>query len=82
MSQNIHNKMMNRAIQLARKGLFTTHSNPRVGCVLVKDDQIVGEGFHYKAGEGHAEVNALDQADDDAKDSTCYVTLEPLLSSW
>ena len=68
---------MNRAIQLARKGLFTTHSNPRVGCVLVKDDQIVGEGFHYKAGEGHAEVNALDQADDDAKDSTCYVTLEP-----
>ncbi len=69
--------MMNRAIQLARKGLFTTHSNPRVGCVLVKDDQIVGEGFHYKAGEGHAEVNALDQADDDAKDSTCYVTLEP-----
>ena len=68
---------MNRAIQLARKGLFTTHPNPRVGCVLVKDDQIVGEGFHYKAGEGHAEVNALDQADDDAKDSTCYVTLEP-----
>ncbi len=68
---------MNRAIQLARKGLFTTHPNPRVGCVLVKDDQIVGEGFHYKAGEGHAEVNALDQAGDAAKDATCYVTLEP-----
>ena len=68
---------MNRAIQLARKGLFTTHPNPRVGCVLVKDDQIVGEGFHYKAGEGHAEVNALKQAGDAAKDAICYVTLEP-----
>ena len=69
--------MMNRAIQLARKGLFTTHPNPRVGCVLVKNDQVIGEGFHYKSGEGHAEVNALDQAGDEAKDAICYVTLEP-----
>lgn len=68
---------MNRAIQLARKGLYTTHPNPRVGCVLVKNDRIIGEGFHYKAGEGHAEVNALDQAGDSAIGSTCYVTLEP-----
>ncbi len=57
--------------------MFTTHPNPRVGCVLVKDDQIIGEGFHYKFGEGHAEVNALDQAGEKVKDATCYVTLEP-----
>ncbi len=68
---------MNRAIQLARKGLFTTHPNPRVGCVIVKNTQIIGEGFHYKAGKGHAEVNALKQAGDAAKNATCYVTLEP-----
>ncbi len=68
---------MNRAIQLARKGLFTTHPNPRVGCVLVKNDQIIGEGFHLKAGEGHAEVNALAEAGEEANSARCYVTLEP-----
>lgn len=68
---------MARAIQLARKGLYTTHPNPRVGCVLVKDDVIVGEGFHFRAGEGHAEVNALAQAGINAKGATAYVTLEP-----
>lgn len=76
-SQNSDQKVMNRAIQLARKGLFTSHPNPRVGCVLIKNDQIVGEGFHLKAGEEHAEVNALAEAGENAKGSTCYVTLEP-----
>ena len=68
---------MSRAIQLARKGMYTTHPNPRVGCVLVKDGVIVGEGFHLRAGEGHAEVNALAQAGSNAKGATAYVTLEP-----
>lgn len=68
---------MARAIKLAKKGWFTTSPNPRVGCVIVKGDQIVGEGFHKKAGEGHAEVNALKQAGELAKGATAYVTLEP-----
>ncbi len=72
-----HARFMNRAIRLARKGLFTAHPNPRVGCVLVKEGQIVGEGFHHKAGEGHAEINALAEAGDKAWGSRCYVTLEP-----
>lgn len=68
---------MARAIQLARKGLYTTQPNPRVGCVLVRDGEIVGEGFHIRAGEGHAEVNALAAAGDKAQGATAYVTLEP-----
>ncbi len=76
-SQKSDQKYMNRAIQLARKGLFTTHPNPRVGCLLVKNDQIIGEGFHLRSGEGHAEVIALKQAGDAAKGASCYVTLEP-----
>ncbi|WP_415904984.1 bifunctional diaminohydroxyphosphoribosylaminopyrimidine deaminase/5-amino-6-(5-phosphoribosylamino)uracil reductase RibD [Neptuniibacter sp. QD48_55] len=68
---------MARAIQLAKEGLYTTQPNPRVGCVLVKQGSIVGEGFHYRAGEGHAEVNALRAAGEEAKGATAYVTLEP-----
>lgn len=68
---------MSRALQLAAKGLYTTHPNPRVGCVLVKNGRIVGEGYHLRAGEAHAEVNALAQAGDNAKGATAYVTLEP-----
>jgi diaminohydroxyphosphoribosylaminopyrimidine deaminase/5-amino-6-(5-phosphoribosylamino)uracil reductase len=68
---------MAKAIQLAQKGLYTTHPNPRVGCVLVKDEQIIGQGFHLKAGEGHAEVNALADARQDVAGATAYVTLEP-----
>ena len=68
---------MRRAIALAkvRKGL--THPNPTVGCVIVKDGKIVGEGFHRKAGEPHAEVVALKKAGEKAKGATVYVTLEP-----
>lgn len=68
---------MEEAIQLARQGLYTTHPNPRVGCVLVKDGRIVGRGFHRRAGEGHAEVNALKEAGEAARGATAYVTLEP-----
>lgn len=68
---------MSRALQLAERGLFTTDPNPRVGCVIVKNGQIVGEGWHQRAGEGHAEVNALKDAGLEAKNADCYVTLEP-----
>ena len=69
--------MMARALQLAERGLWTTSPNPRVGCVVVRDDEIVGEGWHEKAGEPHAEVNALQMAGDKARGATAYVTLEP-----
>ncbi|MFC1236025.1 bifunctional diaminohydroxyphosphoribosylaminopyrimidine deaminase/5-amino-6-(5-phosphoribosylamino)uracil reductase RibD [Vibrio sp. F74] len=70
-------QMMSRAIELAKKGLYTTAPNPNVGCVIVLDGEIVGEGFHYKAGEPHAEVFALREAQDKAQGATAYVTLEP-----
>ncbi|MBA6252374.1 bifunctional diaminohydroxyphosphoribosylaminopyrimidine deaminase/5-amino-6-(5-phosphoribosylamino)uracil reductase RibD [Colwellia sp. MB3u-55] len=70
-------RFMQRAIMLAKQGHFTTSPNPRVGCVLVKGGEIVGEGFHQKAGEGHAEVNALAMAGKNAQGATAYVTLEP-----
>ena len=69
--------MMARALQLAERGLWTTSPNPRVGCVLVGDGQIVGEGWHEKAGQPHAEVHALRATGDKAKGATAYVTLEP-----
>jgi len=68
---------MARAIQLAKKGIYTTDPNPRVGCVLVKDDVIVGEGWHERAGGPHAEINAIEQAGDNVQGATAYVTLEP-----
>ncbi len=68
---------MNRALQLAERGLYTTHPNPRVGCVLVVDAKVVGEGWHERAGGPHAEVVALRAAGDLAQGATAYVTLEP-----
>jgi len=68
---------MSRALMLAIKGIYTTAPNPNVGCVLVKDGEVVGEGWHKKAGEAHAEINALKQAGDKAEGATAYVTLEP-----
>jgi diaminohydroxyphosphoribosylaminopyrimidine deaminase / 5-amino-6-(5-phosphoribosylamino)uracil reductase len=68
---------MAHALRLAERGLNTTTPNPRVGCVLVKDGAIVGEGWHELAGEAHAEANALRQAGPAARGATAYVTLEP-----
>ncbi len=68
---------MARALQLAAHGLFTTSPNPRVGCVIVKDGLVVGEGWHQRAGTPHAEIHALKAAGNAARGATVYVTLEP-----
>ena len=68
---------MRRALTLAERGLYTTMPNPRVGCVIVRDGEIVGEGAHLRAGQHHAEVDALRQAGDLARGADVYVTLEP-----
>ncbi len=68
---------MARALRLAERGIYSTMPNPRVGCVLVSEGKLVGEGWHIRAGEGHAEVNALQVAGELAKGATAYVTLEP-----
>ena len=68
---------MVRALQVAERGLFSTHPNPRVGCVIVKQGDIVGEGWHQKAGGPHAEIHALQQAGKEASGAAAYVTLEP-----
>jgi diaminohydroxyphosphoribosylaminopyrimidine deaminase/5-amino-6-(5-phosphoribosylamino)uracil reductase len=68
---------MAEALALAAKGLYTATPNPRVGCVLVKDGQVVGRGWHEKTGEPHAEVHALRDAGERARGATAYVTLEP-----
>jgi diaminohydroxyphosphoribosylaminopyrimidine deaminase / 5-amino-6-(5-phosphoribosylamino)uracil reductase len=70
-------RFMARALHLARHGRYTTKPNPQVGCVLVKEGVIVGEGCHKRAGEAHAEIEALRIAGADARDATAYVTLEP-----
>lgn len=69
--------MMQNALSLAWQGRFSTSPNPRVGCVIARGNQIVGQGFHLKAGEPHAEVHALRQAGESARGATAYVTLEP-----
>ena len=73
---------MSRALQLARRGLYSTDPNPRVACIIVKDDVVLSEGWHQKAGQPHAEIEALKNALDnhtsaDVSGATCYVTLEP-----
>ena len=70
---------MKRAFELAIQGLGACYPNPMVGCVIVHEDKIIGEGWHQKAGEGHAEVNAIHQVKDKSllREATVYVTLEP-----
>lgn len=71
-------RFMARALQLARRGMYTTDPNPRVGCVIVKDGKIIGEGWHERAGEPHAEINALNQAGKmNTHSAGVYLTLEP-----
>ena len=68
---------MRRAISLAENGAGFTNPNPMVGAVIVKNDKIIGEGYHEKCGELHAERNALASVTEDPKGATMYVTLEP-----
>lgn len=68
---------MQHALQLARQGQYTARPNPCVGAILVKDEHIIGRGWHQCTGEAHAEVHALREAGSDAFGATCYVTLEP-----
>lgn len=72
-----HHVFMAQALRLAERGLYSTTPNPRVGCVIVKNNQVIGEGAHLKAGEAHAEVFALRQAGNQAQEADVYVTLEP-----
>jgi diaminohydroxyphosphoribosylaminopyrimidine deaminase/5-amino-6-(5-phosphoribosylamino)uracil reductase len=74
---DFHSKMMRRALALARRGLGRTSPNPAVGCVIVRNGEIVGEGWHRKAGTPHAEIHALRQAGDRTFGADVYVTLEP-----
>jgi diaminohydroxyphosphoribosylaminopyrimidine deaminase / 5-amino-6-(5-phosphoribosylamino)uracil reductase len=77
MYSEIDHSHMRRAIELAKQGWFTTHPNPRVGCVIAHGERVVGEGWHRIAGGAHAEVLALRSAGAAAKGATAYVTLEP-----
>nr|WP_299242671.1 bifunctional diaminohydroxyphosphoribosylaminopyrimidine deaminase/5-amino-6-(5-phosphoribosylamino)uracil reductase RibD [uncultured Halomonas sp.] len=77
MTTAIPESWMARALVLARRGLYSTDPNPRVGCVLVNNDQLVGEGWHQYAGEPHAEINALRDAGEAVRGATAFVTLEP-----
>ncbi|MGB1451728.1 MAG: bifunctional diaminohydroxyphosphoribosylaminopyrimidine deaminase/5-amino-6-(5-phosphoribosylamino)uracil reductase RibD, partial [Marinirhabdus sp.] len=76
---NIHEKYMHRCIQLAKNGLGSTYPNPLVGSVIVANNTIIGEGWHYKAGLPHAEVNAMAAVRDRGllAGATLYVNLEP-----
>ena len=72
---------MKRCIELASKGLGMTYPNPLVGCVIIYKDKVIGEGWHKKAGENHAEIEAINNVKDKSKlkKSTLYVNLEPCI---
>ncbi|MBQ4821189.1 bifunctional diaminohydroxyphosphoribosylaminopyrimidine deaminase/5-amino-6-(5-phosphoribosylamino)uracil reductase RibD [Aquimarina sp. MMG016] len=76
---SIHEKYIKRCVQLAKNGFGTTYPNPLVGSVIVHNNKIIGEGWHYQAGKPHAEVNAINSVSDESilKDATIYVSLEP-----
>ena len=73
----VDRRLMSRALRLARRGLYTTDPNPRVGCVIAHGERVVGEGWHARAGTPHAEIHALEAAGAAARGATAYVTLEP-----
>jgi diaminohydroxyphosphoribosylaminopyrimidine deaminase/5-amino-6-(5-phosphoribosylamino)uracil reductase len=77
MFDTLDHQYMSRALQLAARGLYTTHPNPRVGCVLVHNKHVLAEGWHQYTGGPHAEIAALEKAGVDAHGATAYVTLEP-----
>ena len=64
---------MSRALRLAERGRYTTRPNPRVGCVIVSADNVIAEGWHYRAGEAHAEINAINSVTGEVLGSTAYV---------
>ncbi len=74
MFTSFDHQMMSRAIELAWRGRFTTSPNPNVGCVITRGEQIVGEGFHFRAGEPHAEVHAMRQV------KVSLLAVRPLMS--
>ena len=77
MQQETDEKYMREALELARRGRGRTSPNPVVGAVIVKDDKVIGRGWHQKAGTAHAEVHAIADAGDETRNATLYVTLEP-----
>ena len=77
MSSESDSGFMTQALRLAERGAYTAHPNPMVGCVIVRDGDVVGEGWHAFTGEPHAEIHALEAAGDNARGATAYVTLEP-----
>lgn len=77
MNKMTHQDYMVLALELAQRGRFTVSPNPMVGCVIVKNDKIIGQGFHRRAGGHHAEIIALEEAKEEARGATVYVTLEP-----
>ena len=78
---DIHEDFMARALELAKQGRGKVSPNPLVGCVLVKEGEIIGEGFHEEFGGVHAEINALRNSRKDPIDSTAYINLEPCCHS-
>ena len=74
---NIHESFMDRAIEISKGGIGSVSPNPLVGCVIVKNGEIIGEGYHEKYGEPHAEVMAYNNSIEDPLDSIMYITLEP-----
>ena len=77
MQQETDEKYMREALELARRGRGRTSPNPVVGAVIVKDDKVIGRGWHQKAGTAHAEVHAIANAGNETRNATIYVTLEP-----
>ncbi|MGH8711155.1 MAG: bifunctional diaminohydroxyphosphoribosylaminopyrimidine deaminase/5-amino-6-(5-phosphoribosylamino)uracil reductase RibD, partial [Burkholderiales bacterium] len=70
-------RYMAQALRLAEQGLYTTSPNPRVGCIIVHKGKVIGQSWHERAGQPHAEINALNVAGEKARGATVYVTLEP-----